>query len=305
MDETELSITKSDYYSALADFGISHDLARVQTEDHSDLIEDPIAGLTVRKSEIDGEGVFADVEFSAGDVICIARAGNSRTLAGRYANHSPKKNGVFVFSGDNINLVAVKDIATGDEITVDYRDALSLRICKDDLPVSVYEGNSLCLSDRNRMMLTGLAASAYDLLLSKDHTANLTVRERVLAFEHELAKLPQAEIEPKHEFIDGLYRREITFQKGTFATGKIHKDDHMDVVLSGEMVVASEDGYKYIKGPCTLTSRAGNKKAGYALTDVTWVTYHPTKETTVEGVESEMFLDDFEEIPTTFSAVGD
>lgn len=299
MNETELSIIRSDYYSALADFGIEHETAKRQTEDHSDLIETEINGLSVKNSEIHGKGLFATQQIKLGSVICIAREKGKRTLAERYANHSPDPNSYFVFDSENIVLVAVKDIKNNEEVTVSYRAALGLQLQKPEKSNNLVVGNNdiSVLSD-GRVYLNSVDAAAYDLLLSEDHINNLTVRERVLAFEAVLLKLPQAEIPVTHEFIKGLYRREITFKRGMFATGKIHREDHMDVVLSGEMVIVSENGYKHVKAPCFLTSIAGKKKAGYALTDCVWCTYHPTNCKTVEEVEKELFIDenDFEPV---------
>jgi hypothetical protein len=187
--------------------------------------------------------------------------------------------------------MASGDIKKGEEICVNYRQTLSLQVDRPEL-VKVHDNMSEL--SRKRFLLKGVDSAAYDLLLNEDHINNLSIMERVLAFEHLLKKLPQIEIPVTHEFIKGMYRREITFKKGTFATGKIHRDECFDVVLSGEMIVVSEEGFKKIKGPCALTSKPGKKKAGYALTDCTWINYHPTSCTTVEDVEKEIFVDAIE-----------
>jgi hypothetical protein len=291
----KIAIIKSDYYSALADFGVKHKDAFKQSINNVDLDVNQINGLKIKPSTIHGKGVFSTKKFAKGETISIGRKGIIRTLAGRYTNHSPFSNAVFMKKKNNIILKATKKIKAGEEITVDYRDSLSLQIQKPNTDLIVNNKNMSVLTT-GRVFLQGVDAAAYDLLLSGDHINNLTVRERVVAFENVLKKLPQAEIPTEHEFIKGMYRRQITFPKGTFATGRIHRDDHMDVVLSGEMIIVSEGGYKHIKGPCTLTSRAGRKKAGYALTECVWCTYHPTKKTTVEEVEKELFTADFEDI---------
>lgn len=297
MDERELASVRFDYFSALGDYGICHKDAQAQTTDHSDLIDKPLEGVEVKPSEIHGDGLFSTKAIEPHSLVCIARLGDKRTIAGRYTNHSPNPNAAFLFSGDNIGLVSLQDIEPGDELLVNYRDALSLQLKKPEkINTLVVDNRSISTLVTGRCFLCGLDASAYDLLFSEDHAGFLSSRERVLAFEEILKPLPQLEMEPKHEFIDGLYRREVTFPKGTLATGKIHPHDHMDVMLSGEMIVVSDDGFKHLKGPCFMTSRAGKKKAGYTLTDVVWATYHPTKCTTVEEVEKEIFVDEFLEI---------
>jgi len=204
MNEIELSVIRSDYYSALGDYGIKHIDAIEQTLNRSDFIETEIENISVKRSEIEGQGVFADIKFKKHALICIARLGNERTIAGRYTNHSPDCNATFMFAGNNIGLVAIKDIQNGEEITVNYRDSLSLQIQKpENIDNLVVSNKDISTVVTGRCFMAGVDAAAYDLLFSDDHIDNLSVRERVLAFENALSILPQVHIEPKHEFIDG------------------------------------------------------------------------------------------------------
>ena len=131
------------------------------------------------------------------------------------------------------------------------------------------------------------------------------LRDRIEAYEEFVKDHPQLNIPVKHEFIEGLYKREIIFPKGTLATGRLHPVDHMDVMLEGSMLIATEDGMKRIDAPMRLISKAGHKKAGIALTRTRWISYHPTSATTVEEVEAEIFVDDYSdlELSTTYTDV--
>ncbi len=300
MNEIELSIIRSDYYSALADFGLTHEIVKNQVEEISDLNEKKIECIEIKESVVHGLGVFSENEYKKGKLICLAKKEGKRTLVGRYTNHSPKPNGAYYVFNNDIWLMATEDIKKDEEIFVNYRQTLSLQV---DRPELAKVHDNMTELSRKRFYLTGVDAAAYDLLLSEDHVNNLTVMERVLVFEDLLKQLPQVDIPVIHEFIPGMYRRQITFKKGTFATGKIHRDECFDVVLSGEMIVVSEDGFKRVKGPCTMTSQPGKKKAGYALTDCTWINYHPTSCTTVEDVEKEIFVDEFEMLEVQKCAV--
>ena len=296
------AFVRSSYLSVLADYGISHATAWKQSCDVTDFDDSPIEGLSVKESSIHGAGLFADKPYESGAVICCARAGGMRSVAGRYSNHSPFANARMRLAGEDVELVSVRSIAEGEEITTNYGKTLSLSLKRPepsgcDYSMTITNGTaSLDISLQDRGCMSGHDAAAYDLLFNEDHINCLSLRDRVLAFEHVLEGLPQIDIPVKHEFIKGLYRREVTFPKGMLATGKIHPEDHMDVMLSGEMIVASKDGFKHLKAPCSLTSRAGHKKAGYAITEVVWATYHPTSATTVEAVEKELTIDDFDEI---------
>lgn len=106
-------------------------------------------------------------------------------------------------------------------------------------------------------------------------------RKEVESAERKLAKMIRTGSARKvtvittHHFADGMYGREIFIPAGTFATGGIHKTEHLNVLSSGELYVLTEDGIKHMKAPATFVSRAGMKRIGYAITDVVWTTFHP------------------------------
>lgn len=127
----------SDYHRAIAAFGFTDELARKQSFDESDQIPFPHGSykVAVSASAIEGKGLFATAAICEAEVIAPARIDGMRTPAGRYTNHSANPNACMVMldSGD-INLVALKPIKgcaggnLGEEITIDYRGALSLQI---------------------------------------------------------------------------------------------------------------------------------------------------------------------------------
>lgn len=90
------------------------------------------AHLVVRDSPIEGRGLFATVDVAPG-VVAPARIDGKRTPAGRFVNHSHNPNAAFALRADGaIDLVALRPIAgcvggsRGEEITVDYRQAVAL-----------------------------------------------------------------------------------------------------------------------------------------------------------------------------------
>jgi len=89
--------------------------------------------VQVKDSQIEGKGLFATANFEEGDVIAPARIDGMRTPTGRYINHSKKPNSFFVRDEqNNVFAVAGRDIigyrggVIGEEITVDYRQAMRL-----------------------------------------------------------------------------------------------------------------------------------------------------------------------------------
>ena len=130
----------ADYYLAIAEYGFDHETVRKQTENMDDQIPMPFGNykMMVANSRIDGKGVFATGNLEEGEVIAPARIDGKRTPAGRYTNHAKNPNGIMVLRDNgNIDLVAKKAINgcqggnLGEEITIDYRQALSLATRRD------------------------------------------------------------------------------------------------------------------------------------------------------------------------------
>lgn len=128
-------VDRADYVTMLAEVGIPHEVARAQSVDEADQVSMPMGSyaMMVADSQIEGKGVFATATIAAGTVIAPARIGGKRTPAGRFTNHSATPNAAMVQrpNGD-IDLVATRQIAGctggqhGEEITIDYRQALRL-----------------------------------------------------------------------------------------------------------------------------------------------------------------------------------
>lgn len=127
---------RDDYAQVLKEFGFDAATARQQAEDESDQIDMPNAFkavVQVRESNIEGKGLFLSWHIATGQIIAPARISGKRTPAGRYVNHSINPNCKYVAdeNGD-IYLVSLRDIDgckggnKGEELTVDYRQALTL-----------------------------------------------------------------------------------------------------------------------------------------------------------------------------------
>ena len=264
------------------------------------MINVDIEGIDTFNSAIHGTGIRSTKQFEFGDFIAIARTGEKRTIAGRFINHHPYPNASYkILDNGDIIIISISDIKNGDEITTNYRQIMSF---SKHIQISNSTKEITDITCIDRKNVNGSLKHAYDLLINQDHISNMSLMERIEAFETNLLQYDQVEVPVKHEFIKGLYRREIIFKKGTMATGKIHPDDHMDVLLTGKMAIATETGYQIIEGPICLTSKAGNKKAGIALEETTWVSYHPTGKKTVEEVEKEIFTADYLHIDARMGA---
>jgi hypothetical protein len=127
----------NDYYEAIKEIGFDHDTVRKISLNEDDQIPFPYGAYNVEvsPSKIEGKGLFVTADFKEGDVIAPARLNGMRTPAGRYINHSKNPNSYFfmdsvgdVFVVANKNLRGYQGGNLGDEITVDYRQILSLGV---------------------------------------------------------------------------------------------------------------------------------------------------------------------------------
>jgi len=127
----------ADYYAAIAEYGFDQETVQAQVQNLDDQIDMPYGNykMMVAPSNIDGKGVFATGNIETGEVIAPARIAGKRTPAGRYTNHSKNPNAkMILLDNGDVNLVAAMPIVgckggnLGEEITIDYRQALSLAI---------------------------------------------------------------------------------------------------------------------------------------------------------------------------------
>lgn len=125
-------VDQSDYRKVLQEVGVTDGSLMVS----DDVAELPGGGykIKVATSRIEGQGLFATAGIEPGEAIAPARIYGKQTIAGRYTNHSASPNAKLVRVGDDAYLVATKHITgcrggqDGEEITIDYRQALSLTL---------------------------------------------------------------------------------------------------------------------------------------------------------------------------------
>jgi len=101
----------------------------------------------------------------------------------------------------------------------------------------------------------------------------------------------------KHIFSDGVYVREMKAEAGTFLIGKIHKQDHVWMLMSGSLITITEDGLKEIKGPVYGTAEKGSKRVAYVNEDCVFVNVISNIDNTkdIDLIESRATVDTFEE----------
>lgn len=97
----------------------------------------------------------------------------------------------------------------------------------------------------------------------------------------------------------GTYARQMFIPKGTLIFGKIHRHQHLNFIMQGEVRVFTEFGTKEYKAPCVFVSEIGLKRSVYAIKDTLWVTVHMTKhlgEENLSKMEEEVIAPTYEEL---------
>lgn len=127
---------RDDFLLVAQQSGFDLETIQRQSEDETDQISMPDGfgtKITIRASPIHGKGIFLSSSAEPGELLAPARIAGLRTPVGRYTNHSKNPNAIFVADDQGtIFLVATQRIfgccggSQGDEVTVDYRQALAL-----------------------------------------------------------------------------------------------------------------------------------------------------------------------------------
>lgn len=120
-------------------------------------------------------------------------------------------------------------------------------------------------------------------------------REKIIGLQAVISEFPQINPPLIHHFAPGLYAREIHMKAGDLVVGKIHKHAHVNNISKGAVLVATEFGKEEMHAPCQFVSLPGTKRAVLVLEDCIWTTYHPTEETDLAKIESDVIAKDYEE----------
>lgn len=117
-------------------------------------------------------------------------------------------------------------------------------------------------------------------------------REQINALQSEMVNMPQAELKTDHYFSGGMYCRRVFRSAGTLIVGKIHKEDHLFMCASGQIMAWTENGMKTLNAGDVVESKAGTKRVTLALTDAIGITIHKTDEKELEIIEKQLIEPD-------------
>lgn len=112
--------------------------------------------------------------------------------------------------------------------------------------------------------------------------------------EHHLARLAELvpnDVPVEHYFARGVYARTAFLRKGSASTGRIHKFSQINVVLSGDISVLTENGEIRLRAGAVVVSPPGTKRLVFAHEDTVWMTILGTHESDVKKIEAEFLVD--------------
>ena len=118
-------------------------------------------------------------------------------------------------------------------------------------------------------------------------------RAAIVALEQQILECVQADMPLEHIFADGLYARQLTIPKNCVLTGAIHKREHINIVLKGEITVATDEGVRRIRAPAVIVSKPGTKRAGFAHEETIWLTVHACEAKDATEAEALLVTNDY------------
>ena len=131
-----------------------------------------------------------------------------------------------------------------------------------------------------------------DRILQMGDLANLN---RVVEAEKLMLQLPQIELNHFDHFSKDVYARELHIPKGVMLTGKIHKQQNLNILAKGRIKVLVGDEVKEVAAPFVVVSPPGTKRIALALEDCVWITVHGTDEKDVDKIEHQFIAQDEKE----------
>ena len=145
-----------------------------------------------------------------------------------------------------------------------------------------------------------------EVQIKKDLTPvdQLGIRGEIQKFEEKLSSVPgvfygdNESCPLRHSFCGNVYIREIFIPKGTVVVGKIHRHEHPNFLLKGEVIVVTETGgIERIKAPMSMISKPATKRIVFASEDVVWVTIHEVgEERDLEKIEEIVIAKSYDDL---------
>jgi hypothetical protein len=77
-----------------------------------------------------------------------------------------------------------------------------------------------------------------------------------------------------HHHCKGVYTRQFLLPAGTYAVGKMHAQENMFVIVSGDVSISTDEGVMRIQAPFMCVTKPGTKRVAFAHTDTVMLNFH-------------------------------
>jgi hypothetical protein len=116
----------------------------------------------------------------------------------------------------------------------------------------------------------------------------LIMKDKIQALKEAVSSLPQEQIPTQHFLFNGIYIRQTFISRGIFFVGRVHKVDHVFMVLKGSAeVTVDEQIHKLVSG-MTLLCTPGTRRAGITLEDTVFAGVYRTDKTDIKDIQEEI-----------------
>jgi hypothetical protein len=102
--------------------------------------------------------------------------------------------------------------------------------------------------------------------------SDLTIEDIILDLESREDLLVEASL--KHYRGDNLYVREAHFSKESVAIGRVHKYDHVFILIKGRVTLWSKEGRTTYTAPTIIESKSGTQRVAYFREDSICMNIH-------------------------------
>lgn len=120
----------------------------------------------------------------------------------------------------------------------------------------------------------------------------LTFKEKLAYLGFKFAEISDGPTCPvQHLFEPGVYIREMTIPAETLFIGRPHTFGHRCELVSGRILLITEEAKTHLEAPAELWSKPGYMMCLYAKTEVIGRTYHPNPDERrdTDAMEEEIF----------------
>ncbi len=139
--------------------------------------------------------------------------------------------------------------------------------------------------------------------LPPDKATPEQMRVKIVELEDAMRGKPElhVQLETLHHFAPGVYMRVLKIPKGVLLTGMIHKTEHLNIFVGGDLSVWTDQGMRRLTAHEIILSKPGIKRVGFAHEDSVWITVHPnvTNEKDVKVLEDTLVTNNFELLDAT------